>query len=303
VPAAAVTFDRHPLAVLRPGSEPPLLTPLDRKVELLGEAGVEVVLVLAFTPELSQVGAEAFAADVLFDTMDARAVVVGENFRFGHKAAGDPDLLADLGRPRGIEVVAVGLHAHGGQVVSSTRVRAELAAGDVAAAAASLGRPYAVEGVVVAGNRRGGPVLGMPTANLDLPAGIAIPADGVYAGHLTDQSPEGSGEPQGGAPVGREGSGPVGRAVARPAAVSVGTNPQFGTERRRVEAHVLDFDDDLYGHRVSVGFAHRLRGQAVFADVEELAAQMRADVDQARRLLSSPPGGTVRSGGFPRPTP
>jgi riboflavin kinase/FMN adenylyltransferase len=288
LPAAAVTFDRHPLATLRPGSEPPLLTTLDRKVELLGEAGVEVVLVLAFTPELSQVGAEAFAADVLFDAMGARAVVVGENFRFGHKAAGDPDLLAGLGRPRGIEVVAVGLHAHGGQVVSSTRVRAELAAGDVAAAAASLGRPYAVEGAVVADNRRGGPVLGMPTANLDLPAGIAIPADGVYAGHLTDES---------------EGPGPGGRAVARPAAVSVGTNPQFGTERRRVEAHVLDFDGDLYGHRVSVGFAHRLRGQAVFADVEELAAQMRADVDQARRLLSSPPGGTVRSGGFPRPTP
>ena len=295
VPAAAVTFDRHPLAVLRPGSEPPLLTTLDRKVELLGEAGVEVVLVMAFTPELSQVGAEAFAADVLFDGLGARAVVVGENFRFGHKAAGDPDLLADLGRPRGIEVVAVGLHANGGQVVSSTRVRAELAAGDVAAAAASLGRPHAVEGVVVAGNRRGGPVLGMPTANLDLPAGIAIPADGVYAGHLTDEVPEGSGEPQGGAPVGRP--------VARPAAVSVGTNPQFGSERRRVEAHVLDFDGDLYGHRVSVGFAHRLRGQAVFADVEELAAQMRADVDQARRLLTSPPGGTVRSGGFSRPTP
>ena len=295
VPAAAVTFDRHPLAVLRPGSEPPLLTTLDRKVELLGEAGVEVVLVLAFTPELSQVGAEAFAADVLFDGLGARAVVVGENFRFGLKAAGDPDLLADLGRPRGIEVVAVGLHANGGQVVSSTRVRAELAAGDVAAAAASLGRPHAVEGVVVAGNRRGGPVLGMPTANLDLPAGIAIPADGVYAGHLTDEVPEGSGEPQGGAPVGRP--------VARPAAVSVGTNPQFGSERRRVEAHVLDFDGDLYGHRVSVGFAHRLRGQAVFADVEELAAQMRADVDQARWLLTSPPGGTVRSGGFSRPTP
>jgi riboflavin kinase / FMN adenylyltransferase len=281
VPAAAVTFDRHPLAVLRPGSEPPLLTTLDRKVELLGEAGVEVVLVLAFTPELSQVGAEAFAADVLFDGLGALAVVVGENFRFGHKAAGDPDLLADLGRPRGIEVVAVGLHAHGGEVVSSTRVRAELAAGDVAAAAASLGRPYAVEGVVVVGNRRGGPVLDMRTANLNLPDGIAIPADGVYAGHLVDEADH----------------------VARPAAVSVGTNPQFGTERRRVEAHVLDFDGDLYGHRVAVGFSHRLRGQAVFAGVDELAAQMRADADQARRLLSSPPGGTVRSGGFPRPTP
>jgi riboflavin kinase/FMN adenylyltransferase len=264
VPAAAVTFDRHPLAVLRPGGEPPLLTTLDRKVALLGEAGMAVVLVLEFTRELSEVGAEAFATGVLFDGLAARAVVVGENFRFGHRAAGDPALLAALGRPRGIEVVAVPLHAEGGQVVSSTRVRAELDAGDVDAAATSLGRPYAVEGVVVAGDRRGGPLLGVPTANLEVPAGIVIPADGVYAGHLTDLA-----DP-----------------IARPAAVSVGTNPQFGTERR-VEAHVLDFDGDLYGHRVSVGFSHRLRGQATFAGVDELAAQIRADIDQARRLLAS----------------
>jgi riboflavin kinase/FMN adenylyltransferase len=281
LPAAAVTFDRHPLAVLRPGSEPPLLTTLDRKVELLGEAGMATVLVLEFTRELSEVTAEVFAAEVLFDALAARAVVVGENFRFGHKAAGDPALLATLGGPRGIEVVAVPLHADGGQVVSSTRVRAELAEGDVAAAAASLGRPYAVEGTVVVGDRRGGPVLGVPTANLGLPPGIAIPADGVYAGHLTDERPEGSGEPQGGAPVGR--------AVARPAAISVGTNPQFGTERR-VEAHVLDFDADLYGHRVSVAFSHRLRGQAMFAGTAELVAQMRADIDQARRLLAPADG-------------
>jgi riboflavin kinase/FMN adenylyltransferase len=294
VPAAAVTFDRHPLAVLRPGSEPPLLTTLDRKVELLGDAGMQVVLVLEFTRELSEVGAEAFATQVLFDGLAARAVVVGENFRFGHKAAGDPALLAGLGRPRGIEVVAVPLQTAGDEVVSSTRVRAELAAGDVAAAAASLGRPHAVEGVVVAGDGRGRPLLGIPTANLDIAAGIAIPADGVYAGHLTDAGPEGAGEPQGGAPVDR--------GVARPAAISVGTNPQFGTDRR-VEAHVLDFDDDLYGHRVSVSFAHHLRGQATFADLDELIAQIKADVDQTRRLLSSPPGGTVRTGGSSRPTP
>jgi riboflavin kinase / FMN adenylyltransferase len=308
VPAAAVTFDRHPLAVLRPGSEPPLLTTLDRKVELLGDAGMQVVLVLEFTRELSEVGAEAFATQVLFDGLVARAVVVGENFRFGHKAAGDPALLAGLGRPRGIEVVAVPLQTAGDEVVSSTRVRAELAAGDVAAAAASLGRPHAVEGVVVAGDGRGRPLLGIPTANLDIAAGIAIPADGVYAGHLTDAGPEGSGEPQGGAPVSREGSGepqggaPDNRGVGRPAAISVGTNPQFGTDRR-VEAHVLDFDDDLYGHRVSVSFAHHLRGQATFADLDELIAQIKADVDQTRRLLSSPPGGTVRTGGSSRPTP
>jgi riboflavin kinase / FMN adenylyltransferase len=273
VPAAAVTFDRHPLAVLRPGSEPPLLSTLDRKVELLGQAGMAVMLVLEFTEELSKVAAEDFATAVLFDGLAARAVVVGENFRFGHKAAGDPTLLADLGRPRGIEVVAVPLHADAGQVVSSTRVRAELSAGDVEAAAASLGRPYAVEGEVVVGDRRGGPLLGIPTANLAPTPGIALPADGVYAGHLTDQEPGGA---------------PVDRAVARPAAVSVGTNPQFGTDRR-VEAHVLDFDGDLYGHRVAVDFAHRLRGQAVFDGPDELAAQMRADIDQARRLLSYSP--------------
>jgi riboflavin kinase / FMN adenylyltransferase len=271
LPAAAVTFDRHPLAVLRPGSEPPLLTTLDRKVELLGEAGIGVVLVLEFTKELSQVGAEAFATEVLFDALAARAVVVGENFRFGHKAAGDPALLASLGGPRGVEVVAVPLHALGDQVVSSTRVRAELAEGDVAAAAVSLGRPYAVEGEVVVGDRRGRPLLGIPTANLAVPDGLAIPADGVYAGHLTDTAD----------------------GVARPAASSVGTNPQFGTDRR-VEAHVLDFDADLYGHRVSVDFRQRLRGQAVFAGVDELIAQMRADIDQARRLLSSTPA--VQSG-------
>jgi riboflavin kinase/FMN adenylyltransferase len=294
VPAAAVTFDRHPLAVLRPGSEPALLTTLDRKVELLGHAGMQVVLVLEFTRELSEVGAEAFATQVLFDGLAARAVVVGENFRFGHKAAGDPALLAELGRPRGVEVVAVPLRTAGDEVVSSTRVRAELAAGDVAAAAASLGRPHAVEGVVVAGDGRGRPLLGIPTANLAIAPGIAIPADGVYAGHLTDAGPEGSGEPQGGAPDNR--------GVVRPAAISVGTNPQFGTDRR-VEAHVLDFDGDLYGHRVSVSFAHHLRDQATFADLDELVAQIKADVDQTRRLLSSPPGGTVRTGGSSRPTP
>ena len=264
VPAAAVTFDRHPLAILRPGSEPPLLTSLDRKVELLGQAGMQVVLVLEFTRELSEVPAEAFAAEVLFDALAARAVVVGENFRFGHKAAGDPALLAELGRPRRIEVVAVGLHAQGDQVVSSTRIRAELAEGDVAAAAASLGRPYAVQGVVVVGDRRGGPLLGVPTANLAVPAGIAIPADGVYAGHLTDQGAD--------------------RLAARPAAISVGTNPQFGTDRR-VEAHVLDFDGDLYGHRVAVDFTHHLRDQATFAGLEELIAQIKADIVKARQLL------------------
>jgi riboflavin kinase / FMN adenylyltransferase len=269
LPAVAVTFDRHPLEVLRPDAKPPLLTTLDRKVALLGAAGMDAVLVLAFTEELSQVTAEAFAREVLLDGVGARAVVVGENFRFGHKAAGDPALLAELGRPRGVDVVAVPLHADGGEVVSSTRVRAELARGDVRAAAASLGRAYAVEGMVVRGDGRGGRELGIPTANLDVAGDLALPANGVYAGHL-----------------GEEPGGPDRPArPARPAAISVGVNPQFHTTGLRVEAHVLDFDGDLLGARVWVSFEHRLRDEAAFATVDDLVAQMHRDIRQARRLL------------------
>jgi riboflavin kinase / FMN adenylyltransferase len=281
LPAGAVTFDRHPLEVLRPGAEPPLLTTLDRKVALLGAAGMDFVLVLAFTEELSRVAAEAFARDVLLDAVGARAIVVGENFRFGHKAAGDPALLAELGRPRGVEVVAVALHADGGEVVSSTRVRAELARGDVRAAARSLGRPHAVEGTVVRGDGRGGRQLGVPTANVALAGNLALPANGVYAGHLAEEP--------GGPP--------------RPAATSVGVNPQFHATGLRVEAHVLDFDGDLYGRRVSVSFEHRLRDEAAFATVDALVAQMHQDIREARRLLASGAGDTVGPGGFPRHTP
>jgi riboflavin kinase/FMN adenylyltransferase len=280
LPAGAVTFDRHPLEVLRPDARPPLLTTLDRKVALLGAAGMDFVLVLAFTEELSRVTAEAFAGEVLMDGVGARAIVVGENFRFGHKAAGDPALLVELGRPRGVEVVAVPLHADGGEPVSSTRIRAELASGDVRAAARSLGRPHAVDGVVVHGDHRGGRQLGVPTANVDVGGDLALPANGVYAGHLREEP-----------------AGP-----ARPAATSVGVNPQFNTGLR-VEAHVLDFDGDLYGRPVSVSFEHRLRDEAAFATVDDLVAQIHEDIRQTRRLLSSGPDASVGRGGFPRHTP
>jgi len=280
LPAGAVTFDRHPLEVLRPDARPPLLTTLDRKIALLGAAGMDFVLVLAFTKELSQVTAEAFAVEVLLDGVGARAIVVGENFRFGNKAAGDPALLAELGRPRGVEVVAVPLHADDGEAVSSTRIRAELARGDVRAAASLLGRAYAVEGVVVPGDGRGGRQLGVPTANLDAPGDLALPANGVYAGHLTEEP-----------------GGP-----ARPAATSVGVNPQFNTGLR-VEAHVLDFDGDLYDRQVSVSFEHRLRDEAAFATVDDLVAQIHEDIRQARRLLSSGSDDGVTRGAFPRHTP
>jgi riboflavin kinase / FMN adenylyltransferase len=268
LPAGAVTFDRHPLEVLRPDAYPPLLTTLDRKVALLGAAGMDFVLVLAFTKELSQVTAEAFAREVLLEGVGARAIVVGENFRFGHKAAGDPALLAELGRPRGVDVVAVPLHADGGEPVSSTRIRAALSGGDVRAAAALLGRVYAVEGTVVRGDGRGGRELGIPTANLAVAGDLALPANGVYAGHLTE-------EPGGAGPL--------------PAAVSVGVNPQFHATGLRVEAHVLDFDGDLLGAQVSVSFEHRLRDEAAFPTVEDLVAQIHQDIRHTRRLLHQPP--------------
>jgi riboflavin kinase/FMN adenylyltransferase len=280
LPAGAVTFDRHPLEVLRPDARPPLLTTLDRKVALLGAAGMDVVLVLAFTEELSQVTAEAFAQEMLMDGVGARAIVVGENFRFGHKAAGDPALLAELGRPRGVEVVVVPLHADGGEPVSSTRIRAALAGGEVRAAAALLGRAYAVEGTVVRGDGRGGRELGIPTANLAVAGDLALPANGVYAGHLTEDAggPDSPGHPPG-----------VPRTPPLPAAISVGVNPQFHTTGRRVEAHVLDFDGDLLGARVSVTFEHRLRDEAAFPTVEDLVAQIHHDIRRARRLLHQPP--------------
>jgi riboflavin kinase/FMN adenylyltransferase len=263
---AAVTFDRHPFEVLRPGDAPPLLGTLPERVELLGAAGMGLVLVLPFTHELSQVSAEDFAVGVLFDALSARAVVVGENFRFGNRAKGDVALLAALGAERGVDAVGVGLHADGsGEVVSSTRVRAELARGDVRAAAASLGRTYAVSGRVARGDGRGRALLGVPTCNLEVDGRIALPAFGIYAGRLSVD---------GGAPL--------------PAAVNVGVSPQFDGEQVRVEAHVLDFDGDLYGREVTVSFEHRLRGEQVFPGVDELIAKMRDDIREVRRLLGVP---------------
>jgi len=260
----AITFDRHPMEILRPDSRPPMLSTLRQRIELLGRHGMEFVLVLPFTRRLSRMRAEEFAVKVLLEAVSARAIVVGDNFRFGHGAAGDPEVLARLARPRGVDVIPVSLDGEGGEVISSTRIRAALSEGDVATAARLLGRPFAVEGHVVHGDHRGR-LLGVPTANLRVRARLALPARGIYAGHL---------ETGGGGPL--------------PAVSSVGVNPQFGGVNLRVEAHVLDFDGDLYGRRVNLSFEHRLRDEATFPDVDALVAQIREDIRQARRLLGVP---------------
>ncbi|HEX8862772.1 MAG TPA: bifunctional riboflavin kinase/FAD synthetase [Actinomycetes bacterium] len=260
----AITFDRHPMKVVRPGSDPPLLSTLSQRVELLCQHGMEFVLVLPFTPKLSRMAAEEFAVKVLLEAVNARVVVVGANFRFGHKAAGDARLIAELARPRGVDVVAVSLDADHGEPVSSTRVRAALAAGEVATVRRLLGRPFTVEGHVIHGAERGR-LLGIPTANLRVPARLALPARGVYAGRL---------EVAGSPPM--------------PAVSNVGTSPQFGGNELRVETYVLDFDGDLYDRLVRVSFEHRIRDEVVFPSVEALVEGMNDDVGQARRLLGAP---------------
>ena len=268
LPLVVITFDPHPDEVVRPGPHPPSLTSERRLAQLLAGLGADALLVLPFTVEFSRLSPDEFVRVVLSERLHAAAVVVGENFRFGHKAAGDVPLLAQLGEKYEFTAEGVPLLAADGMTISSTYIRERLAAGDVAAAAAVLGRPHRVEGVVVRGHMRGR-ALGFPTANLEVPPRMAIPADGVYAGWLARLDTDGT------------------ETDRWPAAISVGTNPTFGGGDRTVEAYALDRDDlDLYGVHAAIDFAVRLRGNDRFDTVDALVAQMREDVDQARVLTA-----------------
>ncbi len=262
-----VTFDPHPMAVLRPEHAPPTLTSIETRARLLEDAGVDAVLVVAFDRDIAGWSPEEFIDRVLVGTLHARAVVVGANFRFGSRAAGDVALLREAGAERDFVVAGVALDG-GPQVWSSTYVRQCLATGDVAGAAEALGRPFTVRGVVVKGDQRGRE-LGYPTANVPTPVDGAAPVDGVYAGWLVRRD---TGE-------------------RFPAAISVGTNPTFDGEReRRVESYVLDRDDlELYGVEVEVEFVEHLRGMVKFEGVEALIETMHDDVRRARTLLEPRP--------------
>ena len=270
-PSLLLTFDPHPAEVVRPGSHPAILTALDRKAELVAGLGVDAMCVLPFTPEFMRLPPETFTHTVLVEHLHAAQVVVGENFTSGHKAAGTVSTLTAEGRRFGFAVEGVPLAEDssdsGDVTISSTYIRACVAAGDLVAAARALGRPHRVDGIVVRGDRRGRD-LGYPTANVESPPYTAIPADGVYAGHLVTRDPRGG--------VSRE---------RFPAAISVGSNPTFQGSRRTVEAFVLDYDGDLYGEHVGVEFVSRLRPMAAFADVEALVVAMAKDVEDTRRIL------------------
>jgi riboflavin kinase / FMN adenylyltransferase len=245
LPVRVLTFHPHPRVVL--GNFVESISTLERRLELLAELGVAETTVLDFTLEVSQLEPEAFAAQHL---ADAGVVVAGADFRFGRKRSGDLQLLERLG----YEVLAVPLL----EGVSSTEVRRRVHAGDMEGAAQLLGRPAELEGTVVSGDQRGG-TLGYPTANLAVDLSLLVPAYGIYAGCAPDVS--------GG---------------SYRAAISIGTNPHYGGEERRIEPHLLEFEGDLYGRRLVVELWQRLRDEQVFASEEELIEQIARDVDATR---------------------
>ncbi len=261
LPAVMMTFDPHPAEVVRPGSHPAELITLRRKAELAAELGIDALLVLPFTPAVASVPAQEFVHDVIVDRLHAACVVVGENFRFGHRGDGDLALLRTLGARFGFTAQGLALISKDTLTVTSTLVRASVDAGDVHAAAEALGRPHRIEGVVVHGDGRGGSELGYPTANLDVVPHGAIPADGVYAGWFL---------------LGERRS---------PAAISIGSNPTFSGRVRTVEAFVLDQGGNFYGRRVALDFVERLRGMIKFDSVPELIEQIGRDVEQTRQIL------------------
>jgi riboflavin kinase/FMN adenylyltransferase len=266
-----VTFDRHPAAVVRPESAPLLLCDLDQKLELLAATGVDRTVVIPFDTERANETAEEFVDEILVRGLDARVVVVGEDFHFGHGRTGNVALLREMGVETGFTVEGVSLEAAAdgsletGRPISSTRIRGLLADGRVEEAGELLGRPHQLRGPVVHGDNRGGTELGFPTANLEIPTTIAIPAISIYAGWY--ERPDGT---------------------RWAAAISVGKRPTFYAEDgdQLVEAYLLDFSGDLYGEEGRLSFVGRIRDELAFDSVAELVEQIGRDADVTRTLLA-----------------
>jgi riboflavin kinase/FMN adenylyltransferase len=263
--AVVLTFDPHPARVIAPGTAPPALMTLGQKAETLFRLGVGAIAVLPFTHDVAGGLPGDFAAGVLQRALGAEAVVVGTDFRFGRGRAGSVATLRGLGERLGFEVVEVAPVVVAGETVSSSRIRETLARGDARGAATLLGRPHCVEGRVVHGDGRGR-TIGVPTANVQ-PENETLPGLGVYAAWCWP----------GAAPAGV------------PAVVNVGRRPTFGGGAVSVEAHLLEFHDDLYGRKLGVSFVSRLRGEQAFSGPEALVAQIRDDVRAARDALAGPP--------------
>ena len=264
--SAVVTFDRHPATIVRPESAPRLITDLDQKLELLAATGLDTTLVVTFDERRSRESPVDFVDEVLVDCLRATAVVVGEDFHFGHNRAGNVELLRRLGQASGFEVLPVPLVARPDGVdepVSSTAIRRALAGGEVDRAAVLLGRLFEARGTVVMGDQRGR-LLGFPTANLAIPSQVCLPADGVYAGWYVRADGE-----------------------RHACAINVGRRPTFyeHADHSLLEAHLLDFDGDLYGESAKVSFVAFLRSERKFEGIDSLRAQLKHDIESTTRAL------------------
>jgi riboflavin kinase/FMN adenylyltransferase len=262
-----ITFDVHPAAVVRPESAPKLLTDFEQKMELLATTGLDAVVIVRFDLEQAEESPESFVERVLIDCLRTSVVVVGEDFHFGRGREGNVGLLRKVGAERDFEVEPLGLLPRQDGIdepVSSTAIRRALAGGDVSRANAMLGRHFEVRGTVVGGDQRGR-LLGFPTANVEVSNRVCMPADGVYAGLF--ERPNGD---------------------VHACAINIGRRPTFyeHAETSMLEAHLLDFDDDLYGENASVRFTNFLRSERKFDGVDALIEQLRSDVEHARTLLT-----------------
>jgi riboflavin kinase / FMN adenylyltransferase len=273
--SAIVTFDRHPAMIVRPESAPRLLTDDEQRLELFASTGIDAAVVLPFDEQQSQETPLSFVERVLFKCLRTECVVVGDDFHFGRHREGTVDLLREFGQTYGFEVTPLHLLSRIDGVdepVSSTAIRRALAGGDVELAATMLGRPFEARGIVVAGDQRGHQ-LGFPTANVEVPSRVCLPADGVYAGWY--ERPSGD---------------------VHPCALNIGRRPTFyeHADHSLLEAHLIDFDGDLYGERARVRFTNFLRSERKFSGIDAIVVQLRHDVDHARQLLRAG-GSTVRS--------
>jgi riboflavin kinase / FMN adenylyltransferase len=258
--SVVTTFDRHPREVLTHGHEPRMLTTLERRISLIEQLGVDTLLILQFTLEFSHTSPEVFVERFLDESLHADHVVLGSNFRFGYRAAGDLAYLREAAPSRGFTVDGIDTLEVDGRKVSSSSIREALSAGDLEWPRTALGRRFAVDGRVVRGAGRGAG-LGFPTANLETNPRIQLPAVGVYAGVAVTNG---------------------GRDVA---AINVGSNPTFGDEPVHIEAYLLDFEGDLVGQEVSIEFWERLRDEERFASAEELVERIGEDVRRTREVV------------------
>jgi riboflavin kinase/FMN adenylyltransferase len=257
--SVVMTFDPHPIKVMNPGNGPPLITPIEQKLELISDTGIDVIICLAFTPEFASLSAEDFVQDILMDRIGVREIVVGYDYTFGHRRQGEVSLLREMGDKLGFRVHLTGPIHLDDAVVSSTSIRKFVQQGNLVDAKKFLGRDYQICGTVVKGKGRGGRLLGFPTANLK-PIDELIPRRGVYAVFVRVDNHDYCG------------------------VTNIGYNPTFGDDALSVETHLLDFSENIVGKMIKVKFVQRLRDEKTFKDVKELSDRITQDIEQARKL-------------------